>query len=105
LRHTVFCIVFSSTVPAGFCLATDRRNVAVGLAFQALRESRLWTIVFREVDGEVADEAALDDPVGHLLRCNTDYQRAMCFAGGVPAVEPREPRDLETIVEGLVFLL
>jgi hypothetical protein len=29
----------------------------------------------------------------------------MCFAGGVPAVEPREPRDLETIVEGLVFLL
>jgi hypothetical protein len=105
LRRTVFCIVFSRTVPAGFCLATDWCNVAVGLAFEALRESRLWAIVFREVYGEVADETASDDPIGHLLRRNTDYQRAMCFARGVPAVEPGEPRDLETIMEGLVFLL
>jgi hypothetical protein len=29
----------------------------------------------------------------------------MCFARGVPAVEPGEPGDLETIMEGLVFLL
>jgi hypothetical protein len=97
--------VLSSIVPAGFCLTTDWCNVAIGLAFEALRESRLWAIVFREVDGEVTDEAASDDPVGHLLRCNTDYQRSMCFARGVHVVEPREPRDLETIMEGLVFLL
>jgi hypothetical protein len=65
--------VLSSTVSAGFCLTTDRRDVAISLAFEALRESRLWTIVFREVDGEVADETALDDPVSHLLRRNPDY--------------------------------
>jgi hypothetical protein len=73
LHHTVFCIVLSSTISAGFCLAADRRDVAIGLAFEALRESRLWTIVLREVDGEVADEAASDDPVSHLLRRNTNY--------------------------------
>jgi len=97
--------VLSSTVSAGFCLTTDRRNVAVGLAFEALRQSRLWTIVIREVDGEVADETASDNPTGHLLRRNTDYQRTMYFARRVPAVEPGEPLNLETIVEGLVFLL
>ena len=73
MRHTVFRIVLSSTVPAGFCLTTDWCNVAIGLAFEALRESRLWTIVFREVNGEVAHEAASDDPVSHLLRRNTNY--------------------------------
>jgi hypothetical protein len=65
--------VLSSTVPAGFCLATDRRDVAISLAFKAWRESPLWTIVFREVDGEVADETASDDPVAHLLRRKPDY--------------------------------
>jgi hypothetical protein len=79
--------VLSSTVPAGFCLTADWYNVAIGLVFEALRKSRLWTIVFREVDSEVANEAALDDLVSYLLRYNTDYQRAMCFARGVPAVK------------------
>jgi len=58
---------------AGFCLAANRRDVAVGLAFEALRKSRLWTIVLRKVDGEVADETASNDPVSHLLRRNADY--------------------------------
>jgi hypothetical protein len=65
--------MLSSTVPAGFCLATDRRDVAISLTFEALRGSRLWTIVFREVDSEVADETASDDSVGYLLRRNPDY--------------------------------
>ena len=73
MRRTVFCVVLSSTISAGFCLAANRRDVAIGLAFEALRESRLWTITFREVDSEVANETASDDPVSYLLRRNPDY--------------------------------
>lgn len=76
---------------SGFCLATDRRNVAVGLKFEASRESQLWTIVFREVDGEVAEKTASDNAVGHFLRRHIDYHIIMCFARGVPAAEPGEP--------------
>ena len=54
---------------------------------------------------EVADEATLDDPVRHLLRRNAHYERSVGFTRGVPAIKPGESRDLETIVESLVFLL
>lgn len=57
------------------------------------------------MDGVVANEPASDNPIGHSLRRNTDYQRTMCFARGVPAVQPGEPRDLKALVEGLGFLL
>lgn len=36
-------IVLPGTVPAGFCFTTNQRNVTIGLAFEALRESQLWT--------------------------------------------------------------
>jgi hypothetical protein len=101
----VLYVMLSSTVPTRLCLTTDRRDVAVGLTLEVLRESRLWAVVLGEVKSKVADKAALNDPVGHLLRRNAHYERSMSFARSVPAVEPRESHDPETIVEGLFFLL
>jgi hypothetical protein len=79
--------------------------MAVGSKFEALRGSRLRAVVLGEVKSEVAGEAALDDPVSHLLRWNAHCKIGMSFIQGVPAIEPVESRDPETIVKDLIFLL
>jgi hypothetical protein len=98
-------VMLSITVSTCLCLATDRRDVAVSLALEALRESRLWAVVLGEVKSRVANQAALDDPVSRLPRRNTYYKRGMSLARGVPAIELGDSREAKTIVEGWVFLL
>jgi hypothetical protein len=73
-------IMLSSTVPASFCFATDRRAMAVGMTFETSRQSRLWAIVFSKVHSEVAEKAALNGPIARSLRCNTHKKKIMCSA-------------------------
>lgn len=98
LCGAVLCVMLSGTMTAGFCPATNWRDVPVGLTFETLCQSRLWAVVLSEVKGEFADEAALDNPVGDLLRRSTHYEGRMCFTRAMSAVEPGEPLNPEAIL-------
>jgi hypothetical protein len=95
----------SSKVPTRVYLATDWRDVTVGVSLQALHDSRLWVLALSREKSEVADEAALNEPFDRSLRRNARYERSMSFARGVPVAEPGDSHDRGAVIQCLILLL
>jgi hypothetical protein len=103
--HSVLHVVPSNDVPTGVCLATDWRDLAVGVSLQALDVSRLWVLARGRKKSEVADKAALDEPFDHSLRRNAHYKRSMSLARDVPAAELGDSHVRGAVVQCSVLLL
>jgi hypothetical protein len=95
----ICCFVYVIVRSCNLCCTLRCVTEDSSLRLEYIRE--MITIVGNEDLASGQLEAGLVRLASGLLQ----LARAMCFARGVPAVEPREHRDFEAIIEGLVLNL